>query len=182
MIHRLRRVSEACRKLKQYASEFVCLHQRQYAGLELFNFGRRPIPLLVGELLPGLDGELEIIRSAPHPAFGGFGMAGTVKRGIDFDSVKVSRIKLQFVGLRQRIEHAGPGSRAGLWRITPSTCTDSPDACIILRFDEEITGHRLAALLPGRLVYRVHPAYPSRRGIAQVAQPRNDCINGAESQ
>src|SRR5437879_4566824 len=80
-----RSLPEAGWKLEQDAAEFARFNERMYPFFELFNRCRSPVALLMGELLPGFDGEFEILWSALRPAFGGLGSARTIKCGIDFD-------------------------------------------------------------------------------------------------
>src|SRR5438270_6566515 len=92
-IFSFRSLPEAGWKLEQDAAEFARFNEWMYSFFELFNRCRSPVALLVGELLPGFEGKFEIRGSALRPAFGGLGSARTIKRGIDFDGVEVSRIE-----------------------------------------------------------------------------------------
>src|SRR5436190_15989907 len=154
-VHGFRRMPEARGKLKQNATELVRLNQRQYALFELFNFDSRPFVFVVSELLPGLDRELEISRRALRPTFRSRCGARPIKSGIDLDRVKVSRIELEFVRFRQRIEHTGPRAWPSIRRITPTTRSDTPYPCIILRLDEEIACYWITAFLSRHCVCRI---------------------------
>src|SRR3954463_12437822 len=109
-LHRFRCVPEAGRKLKQQATDLGCFGERQYPCLELLEFGGRPCAFAMGELLPYLDRKLEIIRRPAGPALRGFGTARTIKRGIDFDGIKVARVKLQLVRSGEGIKQSSPGA------------------------------------------------------------------------
>ena len=88
MIQRFGGFLEAGWKLKQNAPELFGLDQRQNPGLEFFDFGGRPIPFFVRELLPGFDREFEILRGPFRPAFRGLRGARAVKGGVDLNSVE----------------------------------------------------------------------------------------------
>src|SRR6516225_5312990 len=96
------------------------------------------------ELLPCLYRELEIGGSPFCPALRRFRITRPVKSGIDLDDIEVSRIELQLVGLEQRVEHACPRTRSRGWRIAPSARTDAQNACIVVRFFEEVARCRLS--------------------------------------
>ena len=108
MIQCLGGVSEACGKLEEDACELVRLSQRQDTGFELFGLGGRPIALLVRELLPGFDGKFKVGRRAFRPTLRSFGCARAIERGVDFDSIEITRVELQFISLRQRVKDTSP--------------------------------------------------------------------------
>src|SRR5262249_33138522 len=137
-IYGLRRVPEARRKLKQNTTELVRLEQGQDAFFELVHLFNRPLTFLVSELLPRFDSELEVFRRTLCPTFGSLGSARPIESRIDFDCIEISRIELQLIGLRQRIEETRPRARTTARWITPAAGSDAPRACIILRFDEKV--------------------------------------------
>src|SRR5262249_13099832 len=141
----------------------------------------RPLTFLVRKLLPRLDGEFEVRRRSFRPTFCRFRRAWPIESGIDFDGVEISRIELQFVGLRQRIEDTRPRSRPGAGRIAPTASTDSPYPCIILRFDEEIARCRFAVLLSCHSLSGIYRTDCSRRVTAEENKPRDHGDNGTAS-
>ena len=84
------------------------LDERLDTGFEFIGLTGRPLVFVMRQLLPDLDGKLKIIGRTFRPTPGCFGIAGTVKGGIDLDDIEVSRVELQFVRFHQRIKQAGP--------------------------------------------------------------------------
>src|SRR5262245_35801527 len=105
-------MSETGRKLEQNAAQLFRLCKRGDAGFEFLYLVERALALLMGELLPGFQSELEVVRRTLDPAFGHLLGAWPIKRRIDFDGVEVARIKLKLIRFRKRIKNAGPGTGA----------------------------------------------------------------------
>ena len=99
---------KACGKLKQQAPKLLRLSQWRNARFEFLDFGSSPFGFAVSELLPHLQGELEVVGRAFCPAFGCLRRAGTIERGIDLDGIEVTRIELQLVSFLEGIKNTCP--------------------------------------------------------------------------